>query len=102
MGKILAGKTSEIPPGKLIKVESNGKSILVANVDGNYYAMDDTCTHSGASLSEGQIEGSTLTCPWHGSTWDCKTGKLIAFATQIKDLTSYKVVIESDSVFVEA
>ncbi len=102
MGKILAGKTSEIPPGKLIKVESNGKSILVANVDGNYYAMDDTCTHSGASLSEGQIEGSTLTCPWHGSTWDCKTGKLIAFATQIKDLASYKVVIESDSVFVEA
>jgi len=102
MGKILAGKTSEIPPGKLIKVESNGKSILVANVDGNYYAMDDTCTHSGASLSEGQIEGSTLTCPWHGSTWDCKTGKLIAFATQIKDLTSYKIVIESDNVFVEA
>ena len=101
MGKILAGKTSEITPGKIVKVESDGKAILVANVDGNYYAMDDICTHQGASLSEGTLEGSTVTCPWHGSTWDCKTGKLIAFASQLNDLTSYKVVVESDSVFVE-
>ena len=97
MGKILAGKTSEITPGKMIKVESDGKGILVANVDGNYFAMDDTCTHQGASLSEGTIDGSTVSCPWHGSTWDCKTGKLIAFATQIKDLASYKITVEADS-----
>ena len=101
MGKILAGKTSEITPGKIVKVESDGKAILVANVDGNYYAMDDVCTHQGASLSEGTIEGSTITCPWHGSTWDCKTGKLVAFASQLNGLASYKVVVESDSVFVE-
>ena len=101
MGKILAGKKSEIPPGKMIKVESDGKGILVANVDGNYFAMDDICTHQGASLSEGTIEGLTVTCPWHGSTWDCKTGKLIAFTKQIKDLASYKVAVESDSVFIE-
>ena len=101
MGKILAGKTSDIPPGKMLKVESGGKPILVANVDGNYIAMDDTCTHQGASLAEGTIEGSTLTCPWHGSTWDCKTGKLIDFASQLKDLRSYTVIVESDSVFVQ-
>ncbi len=101
MGKILAGKTSDITPGKMVKVESDGKAILVANVDGNYFATDDICTHQGANLSEGTIEGSTVTCPWHGSTWDCKTGKLIAFNTQLKDLASYKVLVESDSVFVE-
>ena len=101
MGKILAGKTSDIPPGKMLKVSSNGKDILVANVDGNYFAMDDTCTHQGASLSEGTLEESTVTCPWHGSTWDCKTGKLMEFATKLKDLGSYKVAVESDSVFVE-
>ena len=101
MGKILAGKTSDIPPGKMLKVSSNGKDILVANVDGNYFAMDDICTHKGASLSEGTLEKSTVTCPWHGSTWDCKTGKLMEFATKLKDLGSYKVVVESDSVFVE-
>ncbi len=101
MGKILAGKTSDIPPGKMLKVSSNGKDILVANVDGNYFAMDDLCTHKGASLSEGTLEKSTVTCPWHGSTWDCKTGKLMEFATKLKDLGSYKVAVESDSVFVE-
>jgi len=101
MAKIIAGKTSDIPPGKLQKVSIAGKEILVINVDGNYFAMDDTCTHAGASLSEGTLEGSTLTCPWHGSTWDCKTGKLEKFPTKINDLKSYKVVIESDDVFVE-
>jgi len=93
MGKILAGKTSEIPPGKMIKVESDGKGILVANVDGNYFAMDDTCTHQGANLSEGALEGST--------TWDCKTGRLIDFATKLNDLSSYKTTVEADSVYIE-
>ena len=101
MGKILAGKTSDIPSGKMVIVSTDGKDILVTNVDGNYYAMDDTCTHAGASLSEGSLDGSTVTCPWHGSTWDCKTGKMIAFGVQLKDLSSYKVMVESDNVFVE-
>jgi len=101
MGKILAGKTSDIPPGKMLKVSSNGKEILVANVDGKYFAMDDTCTHAGASLAEGKLEGTVVTCDWHGSKWDSKTGKLIAFPAKIKDLNSYKVVVESDNIFLE-
>jgi len=101
MGKILVGTVSDIPSGKMVMVSADGKDILVTNVDGNYYAMDDTCTHAGASLSEGSLDGSTVTCPWHGSTWDCKTGKLIAFGAQLKDLSSYKVTVESDNVFVE-
>jgi len=101
MGKILVGKTSDIPSGKMSMVSIDGKDVLVTNVDGNYYAMDDTCTHVGASLSEGSLDGSTVTCPWHGSTWDCKTGKMIAFGVQLKDLYSYKVTVESDNVFVE-
>ena len=101
MGKILVGKTSDIPSGEMLKVESEGKEILVANENGNYFAMDDTCTHQNASLSEGTLEGSTVTCPWHGSTWDCKSGKLIAFASDLKDLASYKVIVESDNIYVE-
>ncbi len=101
MGKILVGKTSEMPPGKLNKVSVDGKEVLVVNLDGNYFAMDDTCTHSGASLSEGQLDGSTVTCPWHGSTWDCKTGKLEKFPAKINDLKSYKAIVESDDIFLE-
>jgi nitrite reductase/ring-hydroxylating ferredoxin subunit len=96
------GKTSEMPLGKLNKVSVDGKEVLVVNLDGNYFAMDDTCTHSGASLSEGQLDGSTVTCPWHGSTWDCKTGKLEKFPAKINDLKSYKVTVESDNIFLEA
>ena len=101
MGKIIVGKTSDIPAGKMQKVSADGKEILVINVDGNYYAMDDTCTHAGASLSEGKLEGPVLTCDWHGAKFDCKTGKLHAFPAKIRDLSSYKVVVESDNVFLE-
>ena len=101
MGKIIAGKISDIPPGKMIKVSIDGKDILVANIDGEYYATDDTCTHSGSSLSEGKLDGSTITCGWHGAQFDCKTGKLVKVPAKIRDLASYNVVVESDNVFVE-
>ena len=101
MGKIIAGKTSDILPGKMIKVSVDGRDILVANINGDYYATDDSCTHSGSSLSEGKLDGCTITCGWHAAEFDCKTGKLVKFPVKIRDLTSYNVVVESDNVFVE-
>ena len=101
MGRIIAGKTSEIPPGKMIKVSIDGRDILVANIDGEYCATDDSCTHSGSSLSEGKLNGCTITGGWHAAEFDCKTGKFLKFPMKLRDLTSYKIVVESDSVFVE-
>ena len=101
MEKILAGKTSDILPGKMIKISHDGRDVLVANIDGKFYATDDSCTHSGSSLSEGKLDGCTITCGWHGAQFDCQTGNLIKFPAKIRDLTSYNVVVESDSVFVE-
>ena len=102
MGKVSAGKVSDISPGKMVKVSADGKEILVVNDNGNFYAIDDTCTHSGASLSEGQLDGTTVTCGWHGAQFDCKSGKLTKFPAKINDLKSYNVVVESDEVIVEA
>jgi 3-phenylpropionate/trans-cinnamate dioxygenase ferredoxin subunit len=101
MGKVILGKATEFPPGKLQKVTVDGKDILVANIDGVYYAINDTCTHAGASLSEGSLDGTIVTCGWHGAKFDCKTGRLSVFPAKIKDLSSYKVVIESENIFVE-
>ena len=101
MGKIIAGKTSDIPLGKRVKISIDGRDILVANIGGEYFAIDDSCTHSGSSLSEGKLEGCTITCGWHAAQFDCKTGKLVKFPAKIRDLTSYNVIVESDSVFVE-
>jgi 3-phenylpropionate/trans-cinnamate dioxygenase ferredoxin component len=101
MGKIIVGKTIDITEGKMQKVTADGKEILVVNIGGNYYAINDTCTHAGASLSEGTCEGSIITCGWHGAKFDCKTGKLASFPAKISDLNSYKVVVESGNVFLE-
>jgi 3-phenylpropionate/trans-cinnamate dioxygenase ferredoxin component len=101
MGRIIAGKTSDITPGKMIKVSIGGRDILVANIDGEYYATDDSCTHSGSSLSEGKLDGCTITCGWHAAEFDCKTGKFSKFPVKLRDLTSYDVVVESNNVFVE-
>ena len=101
MTKIIAGKTSDITPGKMIKVSVDGREILVANIDGVYCATDDSCTHSGASLSEGKLENGIVTCGWHAAQFDCKNGKLVKFPAKIRDLTSYKVSVESDDVFIE-
>ena len=101
MGKIIAGKVSDIAPGKMIKVAVDGREILVANIDGEFCAVDDSCTHSGASLSEGELNGNIVTCGWHKAEFDCKTGKLAKFPAKIRDLGTYKVSVESDNVFVE-
>ena len=102
MGKIIIGKVEDFPPGKMQKIAADGKDVLVANIDGNYFAMDDTCTHAGASLAEGNLKGSTVVCGWHGAEFDCKTGKMSSFPVKIKDLKSYKVIIESGNIFLEA
>ena len=101
MGKIIAGKVSDIPSGKMIKISVDGKEIMVANINGDFCAMDDTCTHSGSSLSEGSLEGCIVTCGWHKAEFDCKTGKLFKFPAKINDLESYSVTVESENVFVE-
>ena len=102
MGKVTVGKVSDIPPGEMKKISVDGTEILVVNNNGNFYAIDDTCTHAGASLSEGQLQDSIVTCGWHGAQFDCKNGKLSKFPAKINDLKSYNVILESDEVFVEA
>jgi len=101
MGKVIVAKTSDVAPGTLHKASIDGREILVANVDGKYYAMDDTCTHAGASLSEGTLDGSIITCGWHGAQFDCKSGMLDKFPAKINNLKSYSVSVESDNIFVE-
>ena len=101
MEKFFVCKTTEVMPGQMKKVSIDENEILVTNIDGSYFAIDDTCTHAGATLSEGKLEDSTITCDWHGAKFDCKNGKLIKFPGEIDDLKSYKVIVESDDVFVE-
>ncbi|MFQ5969432.1 MAG: Rieske (2Fe-2S) protein [Nitrososphaerales archaeon] len=101
MAKVVVGKANDITSGKMVSVQAGGKEILVANVEGKYYAMGDICNHSGANLHEGKLNGKEVTCPWHGSKWDVTTGKLIWFPAPLKPEDTYKVSIEGDTVYVE-
>ena len=101
MGKIIACKTNDLQPGNMKKVSVEGNEIVVANIGGNYFACHDTCTHAGASLSEGKLDNSTITCGWHNAQFNCTTGNLVKFPVTINNLKSYDVTIESENVLIE-
>src|SRR5690349_13020773 len=71
---VKVARTGDIAPGEGKTVESGGKRIAIFNVDGTLYAIDDTCTHRGGPLSEGVVEGTKVTCPWHGAVFDVTSG----------------------------
>ena len=71
---VTACATSDVLPGSGKTVTVGGKEIAVFNVDGVFYALDNTCPHRGGPLGEGELEGCAVTCPWHAWTFDLKTG----------------------------
>jgi 3-phenylpropionate/trans-cinnamate dioxygenase ferredoxin component len=74
---IEVGKTGELADGVMKEVTTQGQRILLAFVDGKYYATDGRCPHMGGNLSKGKLEGTVVTCPLHGSQFDLKNGKVV-------------------------
>lgn len=96
MGKeIEVAKVSEIPAGSAKQVEVDGEPVAIFNVDGQFFAIHDTCTHAQASLSEGSVEGGVVTCPWHGARFDLKTGKNLGMPAPTP-VEAYVLKIEGD------
>ena len=75
MEKVKALKLSEIAENTSKILEINDKKIAVFNVDGEFYAIDDTCSHAEASLSEGEVFDCIVECPLHGAEFDLTTGE---------------------------
>lgn len=68
-------RAEDIPPGSSRQFEIDGRSIALANVAGAIHAVDGLCPHRGGPLGDGHVEGSILTCPWHGWQFDVATGE---------------------------
>jgi nitrite reductase (NADH) small subunit len=101
MAKLLKiAKTNDVPPGQVAAFTIEGQKIALFNVEGTYYAIGDTCTHRGGPLSEGDVQGTKVTCPWHGADFDLNTGAVLGPPAQ-KGVPSYKVVVEGDDIKVE-
>ena len=78
MGEFVkAASTSEIAPGHSHLVVLKGKEIVLFNIDGEFFALDNLCTHEEGPLAEGEIEGHEVTCPWHGAKFDIRTGDVL-------------------------
>src|SRR6266496_1009023 len=92
--------TNHLLPGKATAVEIEGNRIAVFNVDGTFFAIDDTCPHAGGPLSEGQVDGKKVVCPWHDAAFDLKTGDVLS-PPAFEGVKSYRVVVEGDDVKVE-
>jgi nitrite reductase/ring-hydroxylating ferredoxin subunit len=71
-------KLDEVPAGKMKHIEFNGKEIMIVNLGGKFYALNDRCSHTNAPLSMGHIQDSILTCPMHGARFDITTGKKVS------------------------
>ena len=93
--EIEVAKTNEIAPGSAKQVEVEGEMIAIFNIDGEFFAINDTCSHAQASLSEGSIENGVVTCPWHGAQFDIKTGKNLTMPAPMP-VQTYQLKIEGD------
>ena len=97
---VKVAKTSDIAPGKAKAVDIGAKRIAIFNIDGTYYAIDDTCTHRGGPLSEGLVAGNEVTCPWHGAVFDVTTGSVLGSPAP-KDVARYQVRVNGDDIELE-
>lgn len=81
---------SEVPPGERIVVEIGRRWIAIFNVDGQYYAIEDRCTHDDGPLAEGDLHECIIECPRHGASFDIRTGKVLS-APALIDVPAFVV-----------
>ena len=72
-----AASTADLPPGKCKAVDVLGAKIVLVNSGGTIYALEDSCSHLGAPLSQGFLTKTSITCEWHGASFDLATGEAL-------------------------
>jgi 3-phenylpropionate/trans-cinnamate dioxygenase ferredoxin component len=97
---IFVGDLSDIPVGESVRVQGR-VAIAVFNVDGELFAIDDTCTHQDASLSQGWLEDCMVECPLHAASFDLRTGRPTGPPAK-RPVRTYPVLVEDGVVYVDA
>jgi len=92
----------QVPQGELVKVEFQGKNILLVNIKDKIHALENNCAHVGGPLDEGSLTENKIRCPWHGAEYDVTTGE----ATEDSNIPGlqvkkYNVKIEGDSILID-
>lgn len=92
--------TSDIPPGWVLRVAVDQRELALANVEGEFYALENACSHAAGPLGDNRLRGGCLVeCPWHSSVFDVRTGEAVRGPAR-KPQQIYPVKIEGDTVYV--
>ena len=89
----------ECPPGTLLDVEAGQESIVLANIDGDLYALQNRCSHQDLPLSDGELDGDRLECLYHGARFDVCTGRAVGLPA-IKPVEVFDVEVRGQEVYV--
>lgn len=102
MGKdfVKVAKTEDVQVSQMMAVEVNDERICLANVNGKYYAIGNVCTHMGGPLAEGKLEDYIVQCPWHGSRFDIRSGKVVR-PPAMKPEPIYEVKVENNDILIK-
>ncbi len=98
-GFVRVAQASELAPGQMKWVVADGRRLLLANVEGTFYALSDQCGHERASLSRGRLDGHVVECPRHFARFDVRTGDLISGPIS-ENVPAYRVMVEDDVIYV--
>lgn len=95
---VKVANVNDIKRGQGKTIAMNGVEIALFNVDGNFYAIDNTCPHRGGPLGEGMLDDGIVTCPWHGWKFNVCTGKNVSMPVDVK---RFEVKVEGEDVLVD-
>jgi 3-phenylpropionate/trans-cinnamate dioxygenase ferredoxin subunit len=100
-GWLHAGKADDLPEGRVLLVvdDENDLRVAVCNVDGQFYAIEDVCTHDGGPLDQGFLEGEEIECPRHGARFNVTTGQATLMPAVMPVLT-FPVKVEGGELYV--
>ena len=99
MSEYRIANASKIAPGTTRFERVDGNEILLCNVDGTIYAIEDVCSHDGAPLDQGCLEGNCIVCPRHGATFDVRSGAVLT-PPAVMPILTYPTRLDGDDVIV--
>src|SRR5687767_2653796 len=95
------GNSKDVVAGQMRLFDIAGTKVNVASAGGHLYAFDDTCTHAGCSLAKGKLDGTTVTCPCHGSQFDVTSGAVLRGPAK-RPVRSRAVQVDGENLLAEA
>ena len=97
-GFVAVALVSDLAPGEMKFAAVEGERIVLANVEGSFYALRDVCGHRNAPLSRGRLEGCLIECPLHFAQFDIRNGKFVDGPISA-DVPAYEIVVEGETVY---